>query len=74
MQRDSSFGILDFIVHLILSVEQTSVVRIMLCYYLAVDNDFFIFRLLSVVNNQKVLCLQFSNTPFSLTAYRILCL
>lgn len=70
LQKDSSFGFLDFIVYLILSVEQASVVRIVLCYYLAVDNDFFIFMSLSVVN---VLCLRFNNT-YSLTAHRIICL
>lgn len=74
LQRDSSFGFLDFILHLILPVEQTLVVRIMLCYCLAVDNGFFIFRSLNVVNHQNVLCLPFSNTPYSLTAYRVLCL
>lgn len=73
LQRDSSFDFLDFIMHLILSVEQASVVRIVLCYYLTVDNGFFIFVSLNVVNHQNVPCLPFNNT-YSLTAYRILCL
>lgn len=74
LKSDSSFGFLDFIVHLICSVEQASVARVMLCYYLAVDNDFFIFRSLSVVNHQNVLCLQINNTPYASPAYWILCL
>lgn len=71
LRREPNFGICDTIVHLILSVEQTSVVRIMFCYYLAVENFFFLGHLL-YLSHQKVLCLQFDIIPYSLTAYRIL--